>query len=276
MLLRGVWATRSWWTHALWLPDCRRRPPGPPVLRAELVPTNGCSTVWAATCELHGDVVVKRVLPEFVNPLESRVLRAVAGVPGFAQEHYRYVDPGDRAVCSVMRRYPGDMVMEALERGRLPVGCVRSVARTLSACLTHLHTELGVAHLDLKPENVLCGTGGDRAVLCDFGAAHVLPARGAEGRTRYTVGTPRYIAPELELGERFTAATDVFSLGATLYTLLLARRPPERLPQPHALEHHMRVALPGHAGQRDRHFVRGVARMMAEDPADRPTHASVC
>ena len=104
----------------------------------------------------------------------------------------------------------------------------------------------------------------------------MLPARGAEGRIRYTVGTPKYIAPELELGERFTAATDAFSLGATLYSLLLARRPPERLPQPHTLEHQMRAALPKHVGQRDRHFVHGVAQMMSEDPADRPTHAAVC
>jgi serine/threonine protein kinase len=153
----------------------------------------------------------------------------------------------------------------------LPVRVVRRVAEVLCAGLTHLHDVVGVAHLDVKPENVLLVSGpGDPTdvVLCDFGAAHHLATQG--GRTVDVVGTPRYMAPEL-YDCRFSAASDAYSLGTAVFCLLTARRPPAE-PDPAGLEARMRAVC---ASDADRRFVRDVARLTAARPCDRAPHASL-
>ncbi|MCU0755336.1 MAG: protein kinase [Xanthomonadales bacterium] len=92
--------------------------------------------------------------------------------------------------------------------------------RQLTAVLIHAHGHL-VLHRDLKPGNVLVDAD-DRAVLLDFGVASWLPA----AQTRTQAGyTPAYAAPEQIRGERGSAATDVYGLGA-LALELLGGRPP--------------------------------------------------
>lgn len=237
-------------------------------------PEDGVCTVWDATCPLYGQVAVKRTAEEYHRVVEALVLRELRGVPGFAQEHYAYTDPADGAACSVQRRYAQDMlecVAGRRPRAGLPVRVVRGVAEVLCAGLTHLHDSVGVAHLDVKPDNVLLVSGpGDPTdvVLCDFGAAHHLATKG--GRTADVVGTPRYMAPELH-DCRFSAASDAYSLGMTLFSLLTAWRPPGEA-DPAGLEARMRAVC---ASDADRRFVRDVARLTAARPCDRAPHASL-
>ena len=78
-----------------------------------------------------------------------------------------------------------------------------------------------IAHLDLKPENVLV-TDRNRVHLIDWGVSQTFSAasRDVLDLSTRVVGTPGYMAPEQALGMRCDAATDVFAIGAMLCEIL--------------------------------------------------------
>jgi WD40 repeat protein/serine/threonine protein kinase len=78
----------------------------------------------------------------------------------------------------------------------------------------------GVIHRDIKPSNVLLENGVQRVKITDFGLAGVADDAGG---TR--AGTPLYMSPEQARGEPTDQRTDLFSLGAVLYTLCAGRPP---------------------------------------------------
>ncbi|MCF1511174.1 serine/threonine-protein kinase [Streptomyces glomeratus] len=135
----------------------------------------------------------------------------------------------------VMEYVPGalDLRERVHRHGPLaPAECARIGMAVLDA-LTAGH-ERGVMHRDVKPANILLapdrsGTPYARVLLTDYGIA-VQPDA---GETRYTltsalVGTPGYLAPERATGGPPTAATDLFSLGCTLYFAVEGCGPFER------------------------------------------------
>src|SRR5580704_4238190 len=87
------------------------------------------------------------------------------------------------------------------------------VARALSA----VH-RAGLLHRDIKAENVMREEGG-RILLMDFGLSSI------EKRQTNIAGTPSYMAPELFAGGQGTVATDIFSVGVSLYFLLAGEYP---------------------------------------------------
>lgn len=98
----------------------------------------------------------------------------------------------------------------------IDVGLAALVTVDLLAAVRDLHRR-GLAHLDVKPENVLIRDG--RPVLVDFGSARPLGRRQPAGRP---VGTPGFASPELEAGRPIAAAMDVFGVGATVLAALAA------------------------------------------------------
>ncbi|MFJ9827895.1 serine/threonine-protein kinase [Streptomyces sp. NPDC101160] len=98
------------------------------------------------------------------------------------------------------------------EEGPLRAADVAGIGAALSEGLVAVH-EAGVVHRDLKPSNILLSPKGPRII--DFGIAW---ATGASTLTHVgtAVGSPGFLAPEQVRGAPVTAATDVFSLGATL------------------------------------------------------------
>lgn len=102
--------------------------------------------------------------------------------------------------------------------GVLPASAVQWLAAGTAEALVTLHRE-GIIHRDLKPQNILLPLPGPRVI--DFGISHANDLT----RTSLTLGTIAFTSPEQARGEPSTEASDVYSLGATLFHLALGRPP---------------------------------------------------
>lgn len=89
--------------------------------------------------------------------------------------------------------------------------------------LQHMHS-LRIAHRDIKPQNLLFGLSGVLKI-CDFGCADFEPKCG--WFPFGTVGTPRYMSPEMVQEKKYDRKTDVWSAGVIMFRLVFGRDPYE-------------------------------------------------
>jgi predicted Ser/Thr protein kinase len=109
-----------------------------------------------------------------------------------------------------------------------------------AAALDHLHAR-GLAHLDVRPENVIVTPDGE-VKLIDFGVAQAAGAM-QEPADGGGSGTVAYLAPEQVCGEPVSPATDVFALGCVVYELLTGRTPYVATEEPAAKNAAIRARL---------------------------------
>jgi eukaryotic-like serine/threonine-protein kinase len=110
--------------------------------------------------------------------------------------------------------------------GPLPPGRAADAGRQLLAALATAHAAR-VLHRDVKPSNVLLADGG-RAVLTDFGIA-TFQGDPKLTQTGMVMGSPGFTAPERIQGNPATPASDLWSLGATLYAAVEGHGPFDRV-----------------------------------------------
>lgn len=160
------------------------------------------------------------------------------------------------------------------ERGHLPEEEVLDVARQMADALAHAHAK-GLIHRDLKPGNIILLPDGT-VKLCDMGLAKEVLRRDEDNRITQAgmaVGTPYYISPEQAQGlDRIDGRADLYSLGATLYHLLVGDVP-FRASSPAAVlvKHFSEPLVP--PAQANPSVSAPVSRLveilMAKDPRDR-------
>ncbi|WP_405862913.1 serine/threonine protein kinase [Streptomyces sp. NBC_01515] len=199
----------------------------------------GMGVVWRATDQLLGrQVAVKEIAQddslseEEARQQRDRTLREARAVAQLRHPHiivvHDVVEQDERPYI-VMELIDGGSLAERIS-GRGPVDAAEA-ARIGIALLGALRTAhaAGVLHRDIKPANVLLQTAADeadseRVVLTDFGIAQVAGATTLTESGAF-VGSPEYTAPERMSGVRTGPASDLWSLGALLCTVLSGESP---------------------------------------------------
>lgn len=103
------------------------------------------------------------------------------------------------------------------ETALLPWRQVLEIGIKVAGALHYAHA-VGVIHRDIRPDRIFYDACRDDVTITDFGFAHITdPGR---TRTGMVLGVPSYKAPEQLSAESVTLASDLFSLGVTLYQLL--------------------------------------------------------
>ncbi len=182
--------------------------------------------------------------------LEEAQVAAQLVHPGVVPVHELGLDAEGRAFFTMALVEGSDLesVFALVREGREGWNLTRALGVLQRVCETmaYAHSR-GVIHRDLKPANVMVGAFGEVYVL-DWGLAKVVDVPSAPPSTRTldtdrraalaaepdtslatvdgaVVGTPSYMSPEQARGEPLDARSDVYAVGAMLYTLLAGRRP---------------------------------------------------
>lgn len=144
----------------------------------------------------------------------------LVGVTDFFQER--------RNVYLVMKYVDGESLAERIRReGAVSEAQVLLWAQQLLDAMAYCHGQ-GVIHRDIKPQNIIVDAAGN-AILVDFGLVKLWDPGDPSTRTAVRgLGTPQYAPPEqYEVATGHTEpASDVYSLGATLYHALTGQAPP--------------------------------------------------
>lgn len=123
----------------------------------------------------------------------------------------------------VMEYVEGVTLAELVRRdGALSPDQAAPLVRQAADALTAAHAA-GIVHRDVKPSNILVTPDG-QVKLSDFGIARA-QADASLTQTGLVTGSPAYLAPEVASGQQATAASDVWSIGATLFHALSGRPP---------------------------------------------------
>ncbi|WP_411151976.1 protein kinase domain-containing protein [Streptomyces sp. A30] len=185
---------------------------------------------------------------------------------------YDVVEDDDRPWI-VMEYLPGTRDLRAVvtEHGPLPSGEVAGIGAAALDALCAGH-RLGIIHRDVKPSNILLapdrsGAADRRVLLTDYGIS-LWPRETRVTQSGMVVGTPGFVAPERLSGGEATPATDLFSLGVTLYFAVEGTAPFER----DTLDAALMAALTSQPDVPQRAsdpLCRAIMGLLAKDPAER-------
>lgn len=232
----------------------------------------GAGSVHLAHDELLGRAVaIKRIglLPGTTGQDIARAEREARLAAGINHPHVVSIFDlvkGEDCYWLVMELVRGRTLTDLVtEEGPLPVNRAAGIVAQAADALVQAE-KAGIVHRDVKPGNIMVDDD-NHAKLGDFGIARG-GTDAALTQTGFITGSPAYMAPEVASGSPATAASDVWSLGGTLFYALTGRKPydvgdnvmgglyrivhddPPRLPADHPLAGLLTV-------------------MMAKDPAER-------
>jgi tRNA A-37 threonylcarbamoyl transferase component Bud32/dienelactone hydrolase len=199
----------------------------------EKIGAGGMGVVYLAEdLRLQRKVALKFITPESAGDAvaQRRLLREAQAAsaldhPNIATVH----EVGDyqEQLFIAMAYYSGETLKQRLERGRMPIDEIATIASHIAEGLAAAH-DADVTHRDLKPANVFLTSSGQVKIL-DFGLAQVdtPSAKTTTGLTNSTttIGTVAYMAPEQARNHLVDRRADIWALGVMLFEMLTGRLP---------------------------------------------------
>ncbi|XP_040214425.1 protein kinase C theta type-like [Rana temporaria] len=162
-------------------------------------------------------VVTKRQLlkedPESVL-IERQILEEVGESP-FCSHAYGTFQSEENLFFVMEYVRGGELYDQIKSSAPLPMDAIRFIAAELLCALKYLHGR-GIIHRDLKPDNILFDSSGHVKII-DFGLSKVVVV--GSKKVHSNVGTPCYIAPEVQHGKPYDGMADYYSLGVILFEM---------------------------------------------------------
>jgi len=206
-------------------------------------------TVYRAFDDVLGRSVAIKALHARDSATRERFLREARAIGAVLHPNILAVYDAGTAEGSpflVMELAAGGSLRDRIHAGQLPIATVREVGIQIARALSAAHAA-NILHRDVKPANILYANQTWK--LADFGIARLPDSTlTAEGQF---LGSPSYAAPESLGAGRFSPASDVYGLGATLYEAL--------------------AGVPPHGD----HDLRALVRKLDQDPPPLRTHRGV-
>lgn len=179
-----------------------------------------------------GNVTSTQVSAPLVDKLrgkfiaEARTLHQLSH-PGIVKVHDVFEENG--TAYYVMDFIDGESLDSVIKRhnGKLPEDVVRKYLGDVADALSYLH-QRNRLHLDIKPANIMIDHATGQAKLIDFGVSKQYDEENGQNTSTLVGKTPGY-APIEQLNsevQKFSPATDIYALGATLYKALSGVVPP--------------------------------------------------
>ncbi len=224
--------------------------------RSSLLGTGSSASVWLAfDRHLQAWTALKIFRPELGERTDAlnRVMNEARAASGIISEHVvRITAAGqledgshfiDMQLCAeyAQDKFGDETLLVGQTLADVPPESAREAARMVmeAALGTEAAHRIGVFHRDIKPGNILLTPVSRRALVTDFGLSspqlHPSPAPTAaptdtvalrfDDEAETIAGTPPFMAPEQAFGHAPTRGADVYSLGATLYSLLAGHPP---------------------------------------------------
>jgi serine/threonine protein kinase len=266
------------------LPDAETVPDAPGYELIRKLGAGAMGVVWLAKqANLDRFVAIK-----FLAPHVSKNTQFIAQLQREAALQAQLIHENIVTVLHFERNRRGDwfLVMEFVDgetladrikaKRRLPERDAISIARQAARGLKEAHAK-GFIHRDIKPRNLMIDRN-DVVKVADLGLARAASDAKADSIEKGKVfGTPYYISPEQIRAQPVSPATDIYSLGATLYQMLTGRLPFEGSNPTQVMQHHLRTPLTP-PDQVNSSLSGGISMvvemMMAKDPKERYQRAS--
>lgn len=200
-----------------------------PYLIDRRIGAGGMGNVYLARHEQTGQVVAVKELPASLareGGFVHRFNREIEAMQKLNSPNIvKLFDHGSDADTYYysMEYVDGETITSRLRRDkRIPWGEAIEITRQICLGLKHAH-DAGVVHRDLKPSNLMIGKDGV-VKIADFGVAQVFAADRLTS-TGGIIGTAEFMSPEQVTGSRTDKRSDLYSLGAVLYTMLVGQPP---------------------------------------------------
>jgi hypothetical protein len=236
------------------------------------IASGASGSVYRALDEQLGRRVALKVLAESALPqARERFLRDVRTISGLQHPNVvLLLGAGeDRGVAwAAMELMPASLSQELRQRGRFSAGDLRDIVREVCLGLDAA-SRRGVMHRDIKPSNLLRSADGTVKVA-DFGLAKDLSLELNLAASDAVSGTPWYLSPEVAAGTPAGVASDLYSLGATVYHLAAGRPPFDSANVLDVIIRHAVEPVPPLPDDVPPSMARLIMSLLEKDPAKRP------